>query len=120
MSKIIESLSWIDSIAGFVWLVLSGIMIYILFRIKGLEGTKNKYFSLGVFLLVIVWLYPLYTGFYSSLEIGAVGNVFTLGVTLWHLIRLKELDRRLSSLMIPQIIWLSVATFYVSLMILDK
>lgn len=120
MEKIIESLSWIDTIAATVWIVLTIIMFWILYRVYETLGSKHSTFKLGIFLLVLVWLYPLYTFLFNQIEVGFVGNIFTLVVTVIYKKRLKEISNRLSQWMIPQIIWLLIATFYVGCMLVLK
>ena len=120
MKNFIAYLSWIDSVAGGVWILLSLIMIGVLYQIYRKRGSANPYFFLGLFLLIIVWLYPLYTSFFDNMEIGMAGNLITLLVTIAFMLRLKSISKRLSQFMIPQVIWLFVATVYVGLMLIDK
>lgn len=120
LKQLLDYFTWIDLIAAGVWIVLTVIMIWILYRIHRVMGSKNPYSYLGIFLLVIVWLYPIYTYLFNQLEIGAAGNVFTLLVTLRYGSKLKELKQGLHRYMIPQIIWLIVATLYIGLQILVK
>nr|WP_299346070.1 hypothetical protein [Allomuricauda sp.] len=120
MKQILDYLTWIDFIAAGVWVLLTIIMVWLLFRIYKKTGMANGHFYLGIFLLVIVWLYPLYTYFFNQLEVGAAGNIFTLLVTLKYRSGLKGLNRNLSKYLIPQIVWLVAATLYVGLQILVK
>ena len=120
MKNILHSLSWIDSAAGAVWILLTLIMIGVLYQIRQRKGSTKKSFYLGLLLLAMVWSYPLYTNFFDALEIGMVGNIFTLLITVIYMMRLKNVSIWLSKFMIPQAIWLSVATFYVGLLLLDK
>lgn len=116
---IIDKLSWIDSVAGGVWILLTIIMLGMLIKLHRDGYRKDKIFKIGVGLLIFVWLYPLYTGFYQSLIIGEIGNIATLIFTIVYFSALKKKYNLLQNWMIPQIIWLSVATFYVGLMIMN-
>lgn len=120
LENIIESLSWIDTIAATVWILLTVIMFWLLYRVYETLGSGHKTFYLGIFLLVIVWLYPLYTFLFNQLEVGFLGNIFTLVVTIIYMNRLKAISAPLSRWMIPQIIWLLIATFYVGCMLMLK
>lgn len=120
MKNLIAYLSWIDGVAGAVWVLLSLIMIGVLYQIYRKRGSTNPYFFLGFFLLIIMWLYPLYTSFFDNMEIGIIGNLITLFVTIAYMVRLKAISKRLSQYMIPQTIWLCVATIYVGLMLMEQ
>ena len=120
MTSLIASLSWIDSIAGFVWVVLSVFMIIVLRKINKTEGVAHPSFALGLLLFIMVWLYPLATFFFNWLELGALGNVVILTVTVIHALRVSKRWPKLARWLIPQVIWLAVATFYVGAMIYDK
>ncbi|TAI48267.1 hypothetical protein [Flagellimonas allohymeniacidonis] len=120
MKEILDYFTWIDFMAAGVWILLSIIMIWILIRVDKLKGRNNPYFYLGLFLLVFVWLYPLYTYLFNQLEVGAAGNLLTLWLTLKYRSRLKEVKQNLHNYLAPQIIWLVLATLYVGLQILVK
>jgi tryptophan-rich sensory protein len=120
MENIIENLSWIDTIASTVWIVLSLIMFWILYRVYETLGSTHPTFYFGIFLLIMVWLYPVYTFFFNQLEVGFVGNVLTLILTVMYMNRLRPVSVRISRMMIPQVVWLIVATFYVGSMLVLK
>ena len=120
IENILNELRWIYMVAGGVWVVLTVFMIWVLLEIYKSLGDKNPYFRLGLFLLAIVWLYPVYTGLYQQLEIGFVGNIFTLFITILYMSKVNKISKSLPKWMIPQSIWLTVATFYTGLMIVDK
>ncbi len=113
-------LNWIEYAAGPVWIALTTVMIWVLVMIYRLQGYQNKYFYWGIFLLIIVWLYPLYTAFFKNLLVGEIGNIITLIVTVIYALTLKDLSLVASRLMIPQIIWLTIAAFYTGLLIADS
>ena len=114
-SEILNSLSWIDSIAGGVWLVLSSFTVYTLIKVKKKYGIDNSLFQLGLFLLLSIWLYPAYTLFFSNLAIGQIGNIFTLFITLVYLYFLKKAHIPSFKIMLPQVAWLFVAIVYLGL-----
>ena len=120
MENIIESLSWIDTIASTVWIVLSVIMFWILYKVYEALGSSHPTFYFGIFLIILVWLYPVYTFLFNQLEVGFVGNVFTLLITILYMKRLRPISRPNSLLLVPQIVWLIVATFYVGCMLVYK
>ena len=120
MDKLLNALSWIDTIAPTVWIGLTVIMFWILYKVYGKEGKKHPVFRLGVFLLVLVWLYPIYTYMFNQLEVGLAGNLVTLWVTILYKNRLKPFDKKFANWMYPQIVWLCIALFYVGLFLLEK
>jgi tryptophan-rich sensory protein len=120
MENIINALSWIDSAAATVWILLTIIMFWLLYKVYDIEGRKHPVFGFGVFLLILVWLYPLYTFLFNQLEVAFIGNLLTLLVTIIYMQKLKQLPIREYKLMTPQIVWIIIATFYVGCMLLEK
>ncbi len=120
MKSFLSYLSWIDGVAGAVWVLLSLIMVGVLFQIYRKKGSSNPHFILGLFLLMLVWLYPLYTSFFANPEVGMIGNIITLLITLAYMARLKSISQHLSRFMIPQVVWLFIATIYVGVMLIDQ
>ncbi len=120
MEKIINALSWIDTVAGTVWIVLTVIMFWLLYKVYETVGSKHPTFYFGILVLVFVWLYPLYTFLFNQLEVGFMGNIATLVLTVMYMNRLKDAVKDKSRLMIPQIVWLILATFYVGCMLVLK
>ena len=120
MENLINALSWIDTIAATVWIGLTVIMFWILYSVYGREGKQHPVFRFGVLLLVLVWLYPLYTYLFNQFEVGLAGNLITLWATISYRNRLKVLDKKMANWMVPQIIWIGLATVYVGLLLLDK
>ncbi|MBT8180505.1 MAG: tryptophan-rich sensory protein [Eudoraea sp.] len=120
MENIINALSWIDSAAATVWILLTIIMFWLLYKVYDIEGRKHPVFGFGVFLLILVWLYPLYTFFFNQLEVAFIGNLLTLWATIIYMQKLKKLPVREYKWMIPQIVWIIIATFYVGCMLVEK
>ena len=120
MEDIINALSWIDTVAGTVWIVLTIIMFWLLYQVYDRLGSTHPTFYFGIFLLVLVWLYPLYTFLFNQLEVGFAGNILTLVITVMYRKRLNTLSAKYGKWMIPQIVWLVLATFYVACMLVLK
>jgi hypothetical protein len=120
MDQLLNVLSWIDTIAATVWIGLTVIMFWILYKVYGKEGKQHPVFRFGVFLLVLVWLYPLYTYFFNQFEVSLAGNLITLWASITYSRRLKPLGKKMANWMYPQIIWTSLATIYVGLLLLNK
>lgn len=120
MENIINALSWIDSAAATVWILLTIIMFWLLYKVYDIEGRKHPVFGFGVFLLILVWLYPLYTFLFNQLEVAFIGNLLTLWATIIYMQKLKKLPVREYKWMIPQIVWIIIATFYVGSMLVEK
>ena len=120
MENIINALSWIDSAAATVWILLTIIMFWFLYKVYDIEGRKHPVFHFGVFLLVLVWLYPLYTFLFNQLEVAFLGNLITLWATVVYMQKLRKLPIKEYKWMIPQIAWIIIATFYVGCMFVEK
>ncbi|MCX2720061.1 hypothetical protein [Lentiprolixibacter aurantiacus] len=120
MDNILNALTWIDTIAPTIWIGLTVIMFWILYKVYAKEGKRHPIFRFGVFLLVLVWLYPVYTYFFNQFEVSLAGNLLTLWATISYKNRLKPLDEKMANWMYPQIIWICLASVYVGLLLLDK
>ena len=120
MDDLLNALAWIDTIAATVWIGLTVIMFWLLYKVYAMEGKNHPVFRFGVFLLVLVWLYPLYTFLFNQVEVGLAGNLLTLWATISYRNRLKSLGKNMAKWMYPQIIWLCLATIYVGLFLINK
>ena len=120
MENIINALSWIDSAAATVWILLTIIMFWLLYKVYETEGRNHPVFHFGVFLLVLVWLYPLYTFLFNQLEVAFLGNLITLWATVVYMQKLRKLPIKEFKWMIPQIVWIIIASFYVGCMLVEK
>ena len=120
MEQLINALSWIDTIAATVWIGLTVIMFWILYKVYGTEGKKHPVFRFGVFLLILVWLYPIYTFVFNQIEVGLMGNLITLWATYSYRNRLKPIGAKYANWMYPQLIWICLATIYVGLLLINR
>jgi len=120
MDTILNNLNWINAISGYVWIILTFNMLIILYRIFKAAGTNNKHFYLGMILLLFTWMHPLYTDFYTNLEIALLGNVFIIFLSTIYTIRLKVVDLTAAKMMLPQLIWLICTNVYSLLKTIDK
>lgn len=120
MENIVQALSWIDTVAGTVWIFLTIIMFWLLYKVYDTYGSRHLTFYFGIFLLIFVWLYPLYTFLFNQLEVGFIGNILTLVVTVIYMNKLRLVSGNLSRWMIPQIVWLVLASFYVGCLLVIK
>lgn len=120
MENLINALSWIDTLAPTVWIALTVIMFWILYKVYGKEGKKHPVFRFGVFLLILVWLYPLYTYVFNQFEVSLAGNLITLWATLAYRKRLMSFGKNAANWMLPQLIWIGIAIIYVGLLVFDK
>ena len=120
VQDIISKLNWIDSVAGGVWMGLTLIMCLVLQFIYRKQGPRSTMFKWGVFLMLLVWMYPLYTAFYTQMEIGMIGNIFTLGVTWIYFTKVRTILPSRAFWLLPQMLWLGIATVYVGLLLVDR
>jgi tryptophan-rich sensory protein len=120
MENIINALSWIDDAAATVWILLTIIMFWLLYKVYETESRSHPVFHFGVFLLVLVWIYPLYTFLFNQLEVAFIGNMITLWATVAYMQKLNKLPIKEYKWMIPQIVWIIIASFFVGCMLIEK
>jgi len=120
MSKILEYFSWIESVTTLIWVLLTVILAWILAKIYFQTGTQNRYFGIGILLILLIWMFPLYNSHFHNPGIGEIGNVITLMVTVFYKIKLSKYSLQLSKLLIPQLLWLCIAILYHGLLWIDK
>lgn len=117
VASVLDSLDWVSDVAGGVWLGLTAIMVFIVVRLRKNRDQFRYTYRLGWILLIAVWAYPLYTGFFSNVLLGEIGNVATLLLTVHYAVKLKVVDRSFSWLMLPQVLWCAVASVYGGLLL---
>ena len=66
------------------------------------------------------YAYPLYTGFFQWLTIAEIGNIFTLLLTAGVAIILTRFSKKLSLLLIPQMVWTLVTSIYMGLVLIKE
>ncbi len=112
------SLDWIPGVAGGVWIVLTvlmGIACRLLLRAGSPSSKRHARLVIG--LIVFCWLYPLYTlGF--QLIPGFIGNILTVLAAAWVVLTIRQSSRSAALLVLPVIVWTSVATVYVAQLLL--
>ena len=115
---IIEALAWIPQIAGFVWAVLTLLLIVALRLLARREGRLWNRYSKPVFaLLAMIWLYPVFTVGFQLLP-GLVGNVAVALLAIYAMTVARPRSTTAGYLIAPVVVWLSAATFYVALLII--
>ncbi|MBT8256836.1 MAG: hypothetical protein KJO49_00070 [Bacteroidia bacterium] len=119
MEKIINSLSWIDSAATIVWIVLILIMLIIIKNLHSNFGWQDRTLKFGLILLLVVVAYPLYTRFFLQLEIGFIGNIATLIMTLIYMKRIRVKKMKEAQWLWPQIIWICLVSIYLASMLIE-
>jgi hypothetical protein len=117
---ILDSMNWIDRYAAAIWFFLSLILIGILLQLYLRAGTQSSSFWMGIGLLLLIWLYPLYTAWFKLFEIGTVGNIITLGYTLVYRSRIQKINPKWGRWLWPHIIWMGLATLFLGLQIWQK
>ncbi len=78
-AKVVKRLSWIDRVIMPVWVFLT-LLIFLAFYLVILEEdhTWNQYTYRILYLIIIIWLYPLYTLGFTSLILGIAGNILVV------------------------------------------
>ena len=115
LKEFFKSLSWIDNIAAPIWIILTILLAWTLFKTIQQIGWKNEYVYWQIGLLVFIWMHPVYTSIIKGDTIVEIGNIATLILTVIVFYKLKIQFNAFSNWLIPQIIWLTVASLYVGL-----
>jgi len=115
MKDFIHSLSWINNIAAPIWIILSIILIWLLFKTVQNVGWQNKNIYWQIGLLVFIWMHPVYTSLFKGDNIVEIGNIATFILTFLVFYKLKIQFKSLAHLLIPQIIWITIASLYIGL-----
>ncbi|MFE4106032.1 hypothetical protein [Almyronema epifaneia] len=120
VDAVVKQLSWIERVASRVWVVLTLMMLASLcFLVKAEGQIWQKYVYSVLALIAMVWLYPLYT-FGFRLVPGLIGNIAVGLLAAWVVWFVSASSAIAAYLIVPVIIWLSVATVYVILLLLNN
>jgi hypothetical protein len=116
----INSLKWIENIAAPIWIILSIILIWLLFKTVQQVAWQNKIVYWQIGLIVFIWMHPVYTSLIKGDTIVEIGNIATLILTVLVFYKLKVQFNSLANWIIPQIIWITIATLYIGLKLIIK
>ena len=120
IDQLLDTLSWVPDYATGIWIVLSGLLIFILLTLNKRQNMQTPLFKTGVVLLVVIWLYPLVTPYVYPIESGFIVNLLTLGLTVYYFKQLKAQTPRLQLWLLPQLLWLVFSTLYTLGALLSK
>lgn len=106
VSKVVKSLSWIDRVIIPVWGFLT-LLIFTAFYLVTIKvgHTWNSYTYRILFLIILIWFYPLYTLGFTSLVLGIVGNILVSLSALYVFIYTLSFSPISALLISPLIIW---------------
>jgi hypothetical protein len=115
LHNFLAALQWIEEVAAIVWIILSAILVCTLFKTIQQLGWRSKYVYGQIGLLVFMWLHPVYTSIIKAKGIVEIGNIATLILTVLVFYQLKLRFGSMSNWLIPQMVWLAVASLYTGL-----
>ncbi|NQX78522.1 hypothetical protein [Gilvibacter sp.] len=118
--QLYQSLSWIPEYATGVWVTLSAILVFTLLRVGKRQQVGSALFNLGIGVLALIWLYPLITPYFYPIETGLILTLITFGFSIYYYSRLAREVAKLHLLLVPQLIWLSLSTLYLLLVLISK
>jgi len=119
ISSLLEQLNWIPWLAGPVWLGLTGLLVYTLYQTKATFHPNHPNYRWGLGLLAFIWAFPVYTYLFPAVWVGELGNIATLGYTIFYFSRTKKWSPNLALWILPQLFWISVASIYGGLLVID-
>jgi hypothetical protein len=115
LHNFLAALQWIEEVAALVWIILSALLVCTLFKTIQQLGWRSKYVYGQIGLLVFMWLHPVYTSIIKAKGIVEIGNIATLILTVLVFYQLKLRFGSISNWLIPQMVWLAVASLYIGL-----
>ena len=120
IDELLSLLNWVPDYATGIWLVITALVVFTLLGINKELGLKHRLFKIGVVLVVIIWLYPLYTQLYYPIELGFIGNLLTLMASWWYFKAVRKELPKLVKWLYPLLIWAILATIFTLLMLLQR
>jgi hypothetical protein len=120
LHNFLAALQWIEEVAAIVWIILSAILVCTLFKTIQQLGWRSKYVYGQIGLLVFMWLHPVYTSIIKAKGIVEIGNIATLILTVLVFYQLKLRFGSMSNWLIPQMVWLAVASLYTGLKLIAQ
>ena len=120
IDNLLSSLSWIPDYSTGIWLVVTALLVFTLLGVNKELGLENKLFKIGVLLILLIWLYPLYTQLYYPIELGFIGNLITLVVSWWYFMVMRKKMPKLVKWLYPLLIWALLASVYTLLMLIQR
>jgi hypothetical protein len=120
LHNFLAALQWIEEVAAIVWIILSAILVCTLFKTIQQLGWRSKYVYGQIGLLVFMWLHPVYTSIIKAKGIVEIGNIATLILTVLVFYQLKLRFGSISNWLIPQMVWLAVASLYTGLKLIAQ
>ncbi|WP_435579678.1 hypothetical protein [Gilvibacter sp.] len=118
--QLYQSLYWIPEYATGVWVTLSVLIVFVLLKIIQRRHLGKSLFNLGIGVLALIWLYPLITPYFYPIETGLILTLITFGFSIYYYSRLAREAAKLHLLLVPQLIWLSLSTLYLLLVLISK
>jgi len=120
LHNFLAALQWIEEVAAIFWIILSAILVCTLFKTIQQLGWRSKYVYGQIGLLVFMWLHPVYTSIIKAKGIVEIGNIATLILTVLVFYQLKLRFGSISNWLIPQMVWLAVASLYTGLKLIAQ
>ncbi|MEM9301709.1 MAG: tryptophan-rich sensory protein [Pseudomonadota bacterium] len=115
----VNALSWIDRVAGAVWIALTLLMLC---AARWLRDDGGRFWNSSskpiLALIIVVWLYPLYSLGFSSLWLGLLGNLVVFATAAWALRSAGTRSRRAALALAPTPLWLTAASGYIGLQLI--
>lgn len=113
--EISDSVSFAPSgeFVGTVWVILFGLMGAARWCLNrfGAAARNAKWWIVG--LLFFCFIYPFYTLGLSNEIIGLIGNIATIGLTVFVISRVWKFSKQSAFLLAPIILWLTFASFII-------
>lgn len=96
---------------GTVWVVLFALMGVARWLLNAFGDAAKSVKNWILILLIFCFIYPFYTLGLSSEKIGLIGNLATIGLTIFVITRTWKFSKIASLMIVPMILWLIIASF---------
>lgn len=120
IDQLLSYLNWLPNYATGIWLVLTGILVFTLLQINKQLSIQHPLFKLGVVVIVLIWLYPLYTQLFYPIEVGFIGSLITLAATWIYYKKITQTLAGLSKWLYPVLVWAIISGVYTLLVLISK
>ena len=107
----LDRLEWLPGIISYVWIGLTLLMLIAAYLLYKPEKKHTKEGKLIYLMLLLTWLYPLYSWHYRLIP-GFIGTIFYYIYLFYAGYRIYQKDVKAALLLLPTVIWVTFAICY--------
>ncbi len=111
LKSLIDRLEWLPGIISYIWIVLTILMCIAAYLLYKPEKKHTKEGKLIYLMLLLTWLYPLYSWHYRLIP-GFIGTISYYIYLLYAGYTIYQKNRKAALLLLPTVIWVTFAIGY--------